>query len=375
MENDRDQVKLLLKGRIEDLCRKLLPATDRQCGRHGRLWVAYNPVTSDHNHSTPELKVGLDRDAGAWKDWRSGDKGDVLGLIQYVEQCDFRQAMVWARDFLGLQTMSPAERRALDERVKVQKRESDDRAEQDRLRTIAHAGRKFMDAQPFGAGGAAERHALAYLTSRQCGLVAVPQMDRETFRFHPASEYWRLAEYGKDADGRRFKHANGPLYPAIHSAMRGPTGVLAAVHVTFLDPVRPVKISLGKENASKLMLGEARGAVIRIAQGPEGVPPERAVHAHPLVLCEGIETGLSLAAAIPEARVWAAGSLSNMANAPVGLDCISAIIVARDNNDGNVQAQKQLDTVLATLAAAGKPLEVIASIVGDDFNDLARGEE
>jgi hypothetical protein len=59
----------------------------------------------------------------------------------------------------------------------------------------------------------------------------------------------------------------------------------------------------------------------------------------------------------------------------VWLDCVGAVIVARDNNDGNAQAARQLDDALEQLARANKPLEVIASHVGDDFNDLAKGEE
>jgi len=42
--------------------------------------------------------------------------------------------------------------------------------------------------------------------------------------------------------------------------------------------------------------------------------------------------------------------------------------------EGNVQAQKQLDAALLELEAAGKPLTVMASHVGDDFNDLANDE-
>lgn len=371
MISDRDQVKELLRERIEDLCARLLPDGRRQ----GRLWVSYNPVTNDYNRSSPELKVALTGDVGAWKDWRSGDKGDVIGLISYVNRSDFAQAMRWARDFLGIANLSAEERRRIEEQSRIKAKARAERADQARLWKIREAEKKFLSGLALGAGSAAERHVRAYLAGRLAGLEVVQNLDVTSFRAHAGAEYWTLAEYRADEAGRRMKVKDGPRFPALMSAMRSPTGQTIACHATFLDPVEPKKIALGQKHPAKLIFGEAKGAVIRIAHGPEGEPPETALIAHPLVLCEGIETGLSLAAAIPEARVWAAGSLSNMANAPVSLDCVSAIIVARDNNFGNDQAQRQLEAALAALKAAGKPLEVMASPIGDDFNDLARGED
>jgi hypothetical protein len=379
MQNDRDQVKEMLKTRIEDLCAKLLPEGRRQ----NRLWVSYNPVTSDFQHSTPEFKVALTADRGAWKDWRSGDKGDVIGLISYVKGIDFKEAMAWARDFLGLRQMSAADRRALDAKMREVKRESDDNAERIRIWKIRHAEEKFLSGAMLGARSAAELHILRYiearLTNRQTGeiyqLTDIAQLDDTSFRFHPASEYWTLAEYRADEHGRRLKVKDGPAFPAMHAAMRSPTGQTLACHCTFIDPMAPKKLNLGGRQNAKLMFGEAKGAVIRLTHGPEGLPPELATRPLPLVISEGIETGLSMAIAVPEARHWAAGSISNIGNAPVWLDCVGAVIVARDNNDGNAQAARQLDDALEELARANKPLEVIASHVGDDFNDLGRGEE
>jgi len=93
-----------------------------------------------------------------------------------------------------------------------------------------------------------------------------------------------------------------------------------------------------------------------------------------LILCEGIETGLALAIAAPEARVWAGLSLVNMGNAPVWLPCVEAVILARDVNAGNRSAQKQLASVVERLELTGKRVTIIQSHVGDDFNDLMKGE-
>lgn len=370
MRNDRDEVKELLKTRIEDLCLKLLPDGRRE----NRLWVSYNPVTQDYDRSSPELKVALTGDRGAWKDWRSGDKGDVLKLISYVYgHTTFTETMRWARDWLGLNALTREERARLEREAKKSRAESDRRAEEARLWKIRHAEEKFLTGLALGARSAAEAHGRAYFAGRLCPIEDIQHLDQQTFRFHHAAEYWTLAEY-REQNGRRMKVKAGPEFPAVMTAMRAPTGQLTACHCTFLDPLKPAKAAIpGKP--SKLIFGEAKGAVIRLTHGPEGEPPETARHAHPLILCEGIETGLSLALACPEARVWAGGSLSNMANAPVWMDCVGAVVLARDNNDGNAQAEKQLMQVLAALEASGKPISVMASTVGDDFNDLMRGEE
>ena len=149
---------------------------------------------------------------------------------------------------------------------------------------------------------------------------------------------------------------------------------MTAVHVTFLHPSLPAKAPVGPKETAKLMFGAAKGSMIRISHGPEGEPPETARQAHPLILCEGIEDGLSLAMACPEARVWAAGSLSAMMSAPVNMSCISHIIVSKDNDWANETALKQFDDVFETLSSFGKPIATIASHIGKDFNDLITEE-
>jgi hypothetical protein len=68
------------------------------------------------------------------------------------------------------------------------------------------------------------------------------------------------------------------------------------------------------------MFGPVRGSVIRVARGPSNLKVEDAAEAPALVgITEGIEDALTMAIAGPEARVWAATSLSNLANVPVSL--------------------------------------------------------
>lgn len=367
------EIKQLLIDRIEDVARWLLPSGRRI----GRTWKANNPV-KDQPGQTPELNVYFSGAIGSWKDYRSGDKGDVLGLVEYVHATDFAGAMNLARDFLGIRAMSAEERRNNQRRAREQ-RVKDDAAAQKREAALRRTCEKrFLDAFPFGAGTPAEIHARDYWkTARGIDIDAVPNLDRSSFRFAPAVEYWSLADWRRQ-DGRMVKVKPGPEFPAIICAMRGPMGNFIDHHVTFLDPLKADKATLpltdkGKPRSPRLMRCPNRGAVIRISHGPEGTPPEQSTEPHPLVLAEGVETALSLALALPEARVWACGSINGIRTAPVSYPFASALFVAGENDWDKPQAQAQLNSALTELEASGKPLELMLSHVGSDFNNLLMG--
>ena len=321
--------------------------------------------------------------------------GDVVGLVAYVETGDEKNttaALVWARDFLGLRVMSRADREAM-RRVSAQRQEQASKDEAAlRARKLDEAGKLFRAAgsnSPIGPAHVpqgnfgwdtgphahpAQLHAEAYFAARQVPLRSIPTLNGMSLRFSPATEWWRGAVYRSEGQ-RRIRTADGPLYPAVHAAMRNALGNVTCCHCTFLDPLAPKKAPV---EISKLMWGIAGGSVIELSCGPTNEPfwqADPAAEPQPVILTEGIETGLSFAVAGLPARVWACGSLDGIGKAPVHLPCISWVMFARDNNTGNAQAQRQFDTALAGLEAHGKTVQVEASHVGDDFNDLAKGED
>jgi hypothetical protein len=368
LRNDLPEIKQGLKDRIDALCLKLLPDGRRQ----GRLWVAHNPVTMDHAQS-PEFKVALNRDIGAWIDWRTGEKGDVIRLVEYCAAGgDFRAALDWARDFLGLRHMSAADRHQMAARALQARQDAERRENDNRIKRAAAAEKLWMTGFQDGAMSTAEAYARRYFAARAIPLEQIPNRDVATMRFAEAAEFWPRAQY-RYVDGLQRKVKDGPKYPAVLSAMRLPTGQVSAVHLTFLDPLGPRKLQTEKDENAKLMRGEAKGAVIRISHGPEGEPPETAREAHPVIIGEGIETTASVAIEAPIARAWAAGSLSNMANAPVWLPCVSSIVLLKDHFKSKT-TEKQWDQVLEAMAKSGKPFVQIDSHVGNDFNDLMQEE-
>lgn len=392
--SDLAAIKTELQARVGELCRRFLPN-----GRdEGGQWVSYNPVTGDNAHKKhgPAFKVRIRGGVpGAWIDWRSGDKGDIIDLIAYCERTDRKGAIQFAKDFLGLKELTWQERQALrkkaDERQRIE-------AEKERRR---HAAR-LRDAEMLwrAAGGpssvgpalvplgthayqagphlqvkhAAQIHAEKYFAARKIPLDQVQTLNPFSFRFSPQTEWWRGAAW-KSNGSDRFKTTHGPLFPAIHSAMRNGLGAVTCCHITFLDPIMPAKAPVSEP---KLMYGEAKGSVIELTTGPGGVPFWQwrpGDPTAPVIVCEGIETGLSFAIAGVPARIWACGSLAGIGSAPVDHGSVEWILFARDNNFRNQQAQDQFDKALAALEASGKPVNVQASHVGDDFNDLLTGQE
>ena len=376
---DIAEVKTGLQDRIADLCRELLPAGRRE----GRDWVASNPITGDHKKE-PALKVSLSGAAiGAWKDWRSSDAGDVLGLIGYLKGSgvkDMKYARKWGMDFLGLRNMSREERQQSQQRTQYRKQNAEKQDALQRKRKLAAASRLFMsggeswqDWEKAGSGVLmpVQKHFVAYLAGRGIAIDQIEHLDPSTFRFSRSSEYWKGAIW-KTINGRRTKQRAGPEYPAVLSAMRTRHGQQTACHVTFLDPLLPQK---APENPAKMMFGEAKHTFISISFGPSNKNPYIPQKPGLLAVAEGIETALTIAEAMPSARVWAAGSMSGFGNLPIDMDCVGELVICRDNNTGNDIARAQFDKVHDALCEHGKPVTVINSPVGDDFNDLAQDDE
>lgn len=89
------EISAMLAGRIEDLCRHLLPAGKRE-GNEWRVGdVNGNPGQSLAVHLSGEK-------AGLWADFAGDRRGDALDLVQNVLGIDAPEAVAWACDWLGV---------------------------------------------------------------------------------------------------------------------------------------------------------------------------------------------------------------------------------------------------------------------------------
>lgn len=138
------------------------------------------------------------------------------------------------------------------------------------------------------------------------------------------------------------------------SAMVGNVQPTGGVHRTFFE-----KSGERIAKNAKMMLGPCAGGAVRLSEA-----------VGPLVVCEGIETGLSLMSGLLDgpASVWAALSTSGIRalNLPPRPPSGSLVIATDGDTPG-----REAGAVLADRAnALGWPVSIMTAPEGQDFNDV-----
>jgi hypothetical protein len=141
-------------------------------------------------------------------------------------------------------------------------------------------------------------------------------------------------------------------WPAMVALVEGAAGF--AIHRTYLVPNGQGKAQI---EPNKMMLGCTRGGAVRLTEA-QGA----------LVICEGIETGLSLASGLlrAPATIWAALSTSGMQ----GLQLPSSagrITIATDGDDAGRAAGHELAKRAHGL---GWKVSILPAPDGRDWNDI-----
>ena len=163
-----------------------------------------------------------------------------------------------------------------------------------------------------------------------------------------AHRLWREARGIEGTPAERYLRARGirgtlPRALRYHpEAWHGPTAQrlpamvaevqgagLPAVHRTFVAADGSGKATV---RPAKLMLGSTSGGAVRLSDGPE-----------PLVVCEGIETGLALLDGLAERRlrIWSALSTSGMRALRLPAQP-GAIFIAPDGDRAGIEAAEAL---------------------------------
>lgn len=276
---------------IEDAARRLGIQGLRRAGS-GEL-VGPCPVCGGA-HKRGSDRFSINKQRGLFNCRKCGQGGDVIGLVQHIQGCEFGAAI----DFLiGREPFKPLSPAEIERRQKEAARIEAHReavAQEARKRAIADA-RAIWDA----AEGVDVTPAREYLAGRGVVFPVWPF----TLRVLPTHRY--MAKVG---NVYREIHKG----PAMIAAVQNAEGRLAAVHQTWLDPNGPkgkARIILGdEEKPAKLTRGSVKGGAIRLSPRPaDGGSAD-------LFMGEGIETtGAALMAGPPGAVYWAGVSLGNMA--------------------------------------------------------------
>jgi hypothetical protein len=341
--SDLPQIKALLQDRAEMLVKDLLPAGCRK----GKYWMAANPTRNDRHAGS--FWVALSGVPGSWRDEATGEKGDIIQLIRYLRGGDFKDAMQFARGWLGIGDMPPEQVAQVTQAARERRKEAEAREEEEEAKRRRAAHAHWLNCWESLLGTKAD----AYLLGRAIDLRKLPRQPG-ALRFAPNEEH----------------RESGERWPCIVAAMSGPGGAVHAIHRTFIARDGSGKAPIDPQ---RKMWPRMAGAAIHLWRGKSDRPASGAPKASDvLALVEGVEDGLTAALACPEMRVWCAGSLGNLQNIRIPA-CASRVVVCADNDWGKPQAQALLEKGLAALHAQGVPVGVCFSPIGKDLNDALRG--
>ena len=296
-------VAAALAARAEEVCRRYLPHGRKQ----GRYWTA-GDIRGARGRSL-FVRLAPPGVPGKWTDAATGEHGDLLDLIRIASGAgSLRIALAEARGFLSLPAMpAPVGPDTYD-------------------RTEA-ARRLWRRCRAIDG-----THAEAYLRARAIHRCRFPAL-----RFHPSL-------FHRDGGGVR-------RLPALVAAVTGADGGVCGVHRTWLHPTRPAKAPVSRPRKA---LGRVHGHAVQFGEPAAGT----------LMVGEGIETVLSLLAAMPDtiaAAALSAGSLGAFAPPP-GL---ARLVIARDND---AEGERAAERLARRCACARVAAQVIVP-AGGDFND------
>jgi hypothetical protein len=255
------------------------------------------------------------REPGQYYDHEVGQGGSIISLIMRALSCDFKTAMEWCDNFASVPTAQAIRQTG------VKKSNSRERA--------AKALKIWYEAKDI-------KRTLGekYFRSRSI-TIDLP----DSLRFH--SNMW---------------HPNGKCYHAVIASVFNADNCFTGIHIIYLEPKSAQKIY---DTQAKISIGRITGSAVMLS------PPQSTV-----VLCEGIEDGLSYMQIYPdpEVSVWACLGTAGLNNVEIPKS-VKEVIIAADNDDAGLRAAQ---TKKQKLAALGCKVYISTPQHHKDFNDLLR---
>ena len=341
----------MLRDRIEDLARMIYPDGHR----FGREWRV------GRKGSVSVVLTGSR--AGLWSDFEAGLHGDAMEMVAHgLFGGDKRAAFAWARDWLGVDTLTPEEHERAKKKIEANRRRARDRERAERRRREKVAGGMWFGAQPSIVGTPAER----YLAGRAIAVGEFPKYPG-ALRWQPRA--WCKARQARGEDGK---------YPAMFSALWRPgESRPAAVHRTFLDIRADGSVGKAPIEAPRTVYGPWDGALLPVQRGlrEDGrvAPPLRDMEEGEVVAFgEGLEEGLSIALVKPEWRVFAVAFVGNFQH--IRLPRWAHIMLCGNNDPAQSQAAKALEAAADILDQAGHAVRILRPPRHyKDWNDYLMG--
>lgn len=346
-----DVIKHGLQQRLDALVQELYPAAKLDTARAN--WclgsLAGEPGQSLRIARAP-AKLGW------WKDYSTGEGGDVLTLInRALGHGDMGSTIRWARDWQGLGApLSAAERHQRERAAEEASRRAAAQDRQDRQAKRSAALRCWLEARPI-IGTPAER----YLLGRNIQFARLGKWPG-ALRYHAGM---RCPVTGADR-------------PCMLAKLDAPDGDFLTVHRTFLlvhgdgRVTKADKRNGGPLDDAKMAFGPYAGGAISVWKGESGRSLRHLAVGEWVAMTEGIEDALTVAMARPALRVLSALSLSNIANVRLP-DRLGGLYLCADN-DIKPEPQAAFARAVASIEARGFAVRVVRPPAGmKDFNDWA----
>ncbi len=348
-----DEIIAGLQARARDVAERYAPGGYVEGARYWALcpWRGDRKIGSFH--------VGISGPwAGRWREEATGERGDMLDLIQGACNLDRAGAIAEAKDFLGLgagETPASRELRQRQARAMEAQRARDQAAAEARTEAMQRSAARIWEA----CGAIENTPAALYLAGRGITPEGLGGYYPPALRFHPGLEY------------RESRHAAPRIFPAMVAEIRGPReagrpGAFYGIHRTWLGQDAAGRWTKAPVAKPKKVLGRKQGGAIRLWPGRGGrVEPGR------IFITEGIEDGLSVAVLVPTARVIASVDLGNLLHIRLPQE-VAHITHVRDN-DPDARARDQAEAARVRWWNEDRRVSVWSNHDGGkDLNDALR---
>lgn len=192
------------------------------------------------------------------------------------------------------------------------------------------------------------RAARAYYERR--GIAQTSEFITNSLHYHDGADVYH--------NGRRVMIDSKPLrYPCILGIARNARGVtgLHQIYLTKDGANAAAEISqiVGSEYSKKRMLGQFSGSAVRLAKADKT-----------LIVCEGIETALSIRLLTGSGSIAACGTAALLAGVDVP-DCVENLLIYADNDVAGIAAAEKLKA----RESDKRKVEIHKPPAGKDFLD------
>lgn len=351
-----DEIANALRADILNLCY----AIGLQGKVDGNEFVAFNPTRADKHLGSFRICIKGAKQ-GVWCEFAGNERGDPIDLINYClfnNQDNKHEALEWAKGFLGIGS-GKVTLKQVRQKAEEQKEETE-RLQKEEIEKFRRVAEKiWLDGKQIIKGTPAE----LYFNARGIDFNVLKRFPG-AIRFSPNCHF--------ETDRRTGQKIT---LPAVVTAITGNDGKFVGVHRTFLE-----QIDGEWKRKAKKVLGSFAGGSIRLWRGKTGAPIDKLGSIkrddidETLIICEGIEDGLSIAMACPEYRIWTSISVSNMRNITIP-EHIRTVIIAGDNDGDGAIATKQVENAADSFIRAGKVVKIARPKNAHDYNDALTGKK